>query len=108
MAFARRPLRRAAVRLCTMPLPAALSRARAASRWRAVASSASPAATLVPTFFVEVFRAVRTALVRSARLAFCRLRLIWDLMLAMSGRVYQRPSQLPGPRQVAARTIGRP
>src|SRR5262245_8136701 len=69
---------------------AALSSARAASRCAAPAWAGSPAATATRTFFVDVFSDVRTALLLSCRLAFCRFRLICDLMLAMSGAVYQR------------------
>jgi hypothetical protein len=82
-ALARRLLRRAAVRLCTMPLATALSSARAASRCWTTAASTSPVAIALRTFFVDVLRAVRTVLLRSPRLAFWRFRLICDLMFAM-------------------------
>src|SRR5690606_14251222 len=44
----------------------------------------SPASTAVANFLVKVFRRERTALLRSWRASFWRLRLIWDLMLAMA------------------------
>ncbi len=64
-ALVRRLLRRAAVFLWTMPLLAALSKAREASRASACAVSASPSATAECAFLVEVFSEVRTALFRS-------------------------------------------
>ena len=75
-ALASRLLRRAAVRLCTMPLATALSSERAASRCWVVAASASPDPIAVRTFFVDVLRAVRTVLFRSERFSFWRFRLI--------------------------------
>src|SRR6266550_6388494 len=78
-----------------MPLLAALSSARAASRLCADAASASPSATAAWTFLVAVLSAVRAALLRSARTRFCLFRLICDLMLAIGRAVYQRPR--PGP-----------
>ena len=69
-AFVIRDLCRAAVRLCTMPLEAALSNARAASSARSVAAAASPSATALLTFFVAVFSAERTALFRSCAFSF--------------------------------------
>jgi hypothetical protein len=40
---------------------------------------------------------VRTALFCSSRFKFWRFRLIWDLMFAMNGAVYQRLLAAPGP-----------
>ena len=101
-ALARRDLCRAAVRLWTMPLDAALSSARLASRARVWATSPSPSTMAVETFLDAVFSEVRTALLRWRRFSFCLFRLIWDLMFAMGDRVYQRGSDRP------ARTIGAP
>ena len=103
-ALARRDLRRAAVRLWIAPFEAALSSARAASRAREVAVSASPSVAAARTFFVAVFNAVRTALFRSVRFAFVLFRLICDLMLAI------RPRSLPALpwRTLSARTIDAP
>ena len=80
-----------------------LARPREPARWRACAS---PSAIAACTFFCEVFRAVRTALLRSRRTSFCLFRLICDLMFAISAD--QRTSAAPGgsrrPRR--ARTMG--
>src|SRR5439155_7801672 len=80
-----------------MPLLAALSRARAASRLCASAVSPSPSATAACTFLVAVLSDVRADLLRSARTLFCLFRLICDLMLAIGRGVYQRPRLAPGP-----------
>ncbi len=69
-AFVMRDLCRAAVRLCMMPLDAALSNAREASKARWVAAAPSPSATAVLTFLVAVLSADRTALFRSCAFSF--------------------------------------
>src|SRR5207253_11183373 len=94
-AFASRLFFRAAVRLCRTPLLAALSSARAASRWRATAVSASPSPTAAWTFLIDVLSALRTVVLRSWRLSFCLLRLICDLMFAM--RITESTSGPIGP-----------
>lgn len=74
--MASRDFLRAAVRLCSTPLDAALSRERDASRASALVASASPSAAAAWTFLVEVFSAERTALLRSCAFSFCLFRLI--------------------------------
>src|SRR5512132_1441397 len=94
-ALARRDLCRAAARLWSIPLEAALSYAREASLTAALAASASPIATAVLARLVAVFSEERTPWLRLRCFSFCRFRLIWDLMLAMERRVYQRPQARP-------------
>src|SRR3954451_6852225 len=80
--LARADLRFAAWFLWITPLLTALSSLRDADRSAAVAFSASPASTAVRTERARVRSSLLTALLRSVRLAFVRLRLIWDLMFA--------------------------
>ena len=81
-ALARRDLRRAAARLCTMPRDAALSIAWLAERRSSVPASPPSSDTAVRAFLAAVFSSVRTALFRSRRRSFWRFRLICDLILA--------------------------
>src|SRR3954447_16952433 len=80
--LARADLRFAAWFLWMTPLLTALSSLRDAERRAAAAFSASPASTAVRTERARVRSSLLTALLRSVRLAFVRLRLIWDLMFA--------------------------
>src|SRR5687767_12564690 len=75
-------LRLAAWFLWMTPLDAALSSLRAAAAASALALSASPAAAASRKLRTAVFSADFTDLLRSWAASFCRLRLIWDLMLA--------------------------
>ena len=106
-ALASRLLRRAAVRLCTMPLLVALSSARLTSRERSRAASASPSTIAACTRFCEVLSAERTALLRSRRTSFCLFRLICDLMFAIRRPAYQRVRAARRPRAapLPARTM---
>jgi hypothetical protein len=69
-ALASRDLRRAAVRLWIMPLAAALSSERLASRARARAVSPSPSSAAARAFLASVFSAERTALLRTRATSF--------------------------------------
>src|SRR3954447_542058 len=80
--FAMADLRLAAWFLWITPLPAALSRARAAARCSSTASSALPASTASRNFRTAVRTAERTDLLRWRRFSLVLTRLIWDLMLA--------------------------
>jgi len=75
----RRLLRRAAVFLWMIPLAAAMSMRLTARRTSSTAASV-PAEALA--FLTRVLSSLLTALLRSARLAFVRLRFFWDLIFA--------------------------
>ena len=75
-------LRFAAWFLWMTPLEAALSSFLAASRPASTAASLSPASAASRNLRTADFRPVLTALLRSCRISFCLLRLIWDLMFA--------------------------
>ena len=75
-------LRFAAWFLWMMPLLAALSRARVASRASSWAFAASPASAASRNLRTEVFRADLTDLLRRRAASLVRLRLIYDLIFA--------------------------
>ena len=77
-------MRRAAWFLWITPLAAAVSMRLTASRSLASASS-SPASAAATAAFARVLSSERTALLRSWRTRFWRLRLIWLLMFATDG-----------------------
>lgn len=104
-ALASRDLRRAAVRLWSTPLEAALSSALEASRARVWAEAGS-LSIAVRTFLVEVFSEERTALFRAADRSFCLLRLIWDLVFAIGRGVYQPVRACPGDIRACRREAG--
>src|SRR5260370_5524982 len=65
-----------------MPLLAALSRLRLASRMASAAASVSPASAASRNLRTLVFSGDLTALLRCLAFSFCLLRLICDLMFA--------------------------
>ena len=84
LSFLARPadLRRAAAFLWITPLAAALSMRFRASAGRLVGVLGAVLGGRRRRVLVRVFSSERTALLRSGRFSFCRLRLIWLLMLA--------------------------
>jgi hypothetical protein len=77
-----RPLRRAALRGCKIPLRAALSSLLAAWRSDSSASSNSLLAMSVRVFLTEVRAEERATRLRSRRLAELRIRFLADAVLA--------------------------
>ena len=83
----RRLLRRAAWFLWMTPFDAALSIRLIASF--VASTSAVPASAEATADFTRVLISDFTALLRSRRVSFCLLRLIWDLMFATGRRRYR-------------------